>query len=200
MKIQDAVEAIASKFPGCPEPELISAYRYALIDFCTRSRCMTAWVTTTTADMAVATLAADQQVVDIIDALLDDEEIDIVGINDRAVTRATNECPVLTWQNPTLPIVIPEPPTSLDIQMLMVFAPGPAAEDIEDAVWIRHSEDINHGAMARLFAEANQPYTNLNLATYHEGLFERAIAKIAAKLGATRKTKANRLRTKPAGL
>ncbi len=195
MLIQDAIEKITGKVAGCPEPELINAYRYALIEFCEKTRAMSAWVTTTTAAMAVATISPDQQVIDIVDALLDGGEIDVVGIMDRAITEATAEKPVLTWRNPNLPQVIPQPELSREVQMFMVFAPGPTAQDVEDAIWLRYSEALDHGALARLFAEPKQPYTDAGLATYHRTLFDNAISEAASVHGKTITRVANRLRT-----
>lgn len=197
MLIQDAIEKIASKAPGCPEPELIDAYRYAAIDFCKRTRVMTAWITTTTAAMAVATISPDQQITDILDALFDGEEVSIVGINDRAVTTATDQAPVLTWRNPNLPQIVPQPALSREVQMLMVFAPGPASTTVDDSVWLRYSEELNHGALARLFAVPGVPYSNQALATYHQGMFDRAVSDAASTHGSALTREANKLRTKP---
>lgn len=199
MLIQTAVEKIAGKVPGCPEPELINAYRNALTEFCKETRVMVAWINTTTVAMAAAVISPDQQVIDILDALLDGEEIDIVGMNDRAVTTATDEEPVLTWRNPNLPQVVPQPATSLDVEMLMVFAPGPAATEVEDTIWLRYSEALEHGALARLFAEPGSTYSNPALAGYHQDQFNSAMG-TSESTGAVVKRVANKRRTKPASL
>lgn len=199
MLIQDAIESIRGDVPGCPEPEVIKAYRNALIEFCKRTRVMTAWVNTTTAAMAVATISADQQVLDILDAQLQGQDINIVGLNDRDLTTATDEEPVLTWRNPNLPQIVPQPATSLDVQMLMVFAPGPAATTVDDAVWLRYSEDLEHGALARLMAKPGAAYSKPDVAAYHRSLFVQAMDRSAGD-GSQVKRIANKLRTQKSAI
>lgn len=198
MLIVDAINKVAGKVPGCSELEIVSAYRYALIDFCIRTRCMTSWVTTTTNDLISPVITSDQQTVDILDALLDDQEIACAYMNDRAVTAATHEAPVLTWSNPNVPQVVPQPLVSKDLQLLLVFAPGPTATEIEDTIWMRYGEAIDHGALARLLLEPGRPYSNPQVGAFHGQQFDDAITKAAALLGSRVRTVARRLRVTPA--
>jgi len=53
--------------------------------------------------------------------------------------------------------------------------PTLSATAIGDVVLNKHDETLVHGALGRLYAIPRKPWTDLNLATYHEGLFRAAI-------------------------
>lgn len=195
MLIENAITPLLGKLPGCPEQEVERAYLFALIEFCTKTRAMSAWVTTTTEDLKIPSLNLDQQIIDIIDATMDGEDLTIVMMNDRRVLSATNESPVLTWQNVNVPVILPDPEETLEVQLLLAYAPGPTATTIEDTIYVRYQEAIENGALARLYAAPKSPWSDLSLVAFHKTQFDKSIEEAKAFLSKNINAAATKLRT-----
>lgn len=61
------------------------------------------------------------------------------------------------------------------VNFTAVLAPNHAAKGIDDALFEQYAEDIAHGAKARLFAQRQKPYTDLQAAADERALFDSAI-------------------------
>lgn len=195
MLIENAIAPLLGKLPSCPEPDVARAYLFALIEFCSKTKGMSAWVTTSTEDMKTPNLGLDQQVIDIIDATLDGKDLSIVMMNDRRVLTATDENPVLTWQNVNVPMVIPDPPEILEVQLLLAYAPGPTATTVEDTIYVRYQEALENGTLARLYAAPDAAWSKPALVAFHKGEFEKSIEEAKATFSKNVNASATKLRT-----
>jgi hypothetical protein len=197
MLINQAISPLMGKAPGCPELEMERAYLFATIDFCKRTRVMLSWVITTSDALLTPTITLDQQVTEIIDATINGEDLTIAKLNDRRVLNATVDKPVLTWSNANVPILMPtDVPAGTELQMLLVFAPGPTTTDIEDTIYLAHQEALEHGTLARLLAQPRQQWTDQATAGYYAGLFEAAVKDARSKQSQNMSMAAIRPRTK----
>lgn len=196
MLIEDAIKPLVGRVTGCPELEIIRAYRFGLIEFCAKTNVMTSWVTTNTEDLKTPSLSMDQQVIDILDATLDGEDLNIVPMNSREVLTASAEAPVLTWQNPNVPMILPDPVEPLEVQLLMSYAPGPDSLQVEDTIYLRYQEALEEGAMWRLLKDSKRPWADPAQAAIHKGVFDQAAKEAASFVRRNIRTLATRLRTK----
>lgn len=198
MLIADAITPILSQVAGCPEVDVVNAYRYTVIDFCARTYVMTAWVTTTVSNMKAPALTADEQTVAILDAMIGSTPVSVRAINTRDLLTATADNPVITYQNPNVPVITPWPADDTEVQLLQVFTPGPNAVEFPDDVWLRYSETLNQGALSRLLARSKKPYYDPQEAARLRQLYDLETNGAAIAMSRNRSTPAIRLRTQKA--
>lgn len=194
------LRGVLPRVKGCPEGEAEDAMRNACMEFCTETRCLITGHTGTLDGTEVFEQQFILQVLDIIEARIDDVPILVTHVND---PRLLELCPgerAITFLDPsfcelTPPATVDEPVT---LELLIAIAPGPESTGVNDVVWMRHSEALKSGALARLMAMPGVAWANPELAVYHERLFRDAITKAAADNGRNRVQPGRRLRVQPA--
>lgn len=65
----------------------------------------------------------------------------------------------------------PKPAAAGTLTMIVVLKPSPTATGIDDVLFNEYREAIVHGALARLMLSPKKPYTNAQLAQYHQQQF-----------------------------
>jgi hypothetical protein len=68
-------------------------------------------------------------------------------------------------------MLAPVPGASGILTMTVALKPAPGASGIEDFLFDEYRETIIHGALARLMLSPKKPYTNVQLAQYHDQQF-----------------------------
>jgi hypothetical protein len=100
-----------------------------------------------------------------------------VGQGDDAVAFGSNHDAVWTLNKTTF--YVNPPPATGDLMKLDVsLKPSQASSGIYDFLYEQHAEHLRDGALARMFAMPGQPWTSLELATYHKGMFEAAVNRV----------------------
>lgn len=191
MLILDMLNSVLGRAPGCPESEAAQQMLNACMEFCERTYWLTEPVTITTPGQ---TVSLDAQVLDIIEAKIGADDLLITYVNDPQIDALSPGKYALTFADPSYPLIAPTPPDGTEIYLLIVSAPGPAAQAVADVLWLRHSEALTHGALARLLAEPKKPWSDSQTAMYYRGLFDEAMRRAAADAGRNRKTTGRRLR------
>lgn len=199
--LTDVIDPILARVEGCPRAFAVDALRYAAIEFCTKTMCLTTWTQATLDGSETPIFDLDVQVVDIFDARdEDDEEILVTYLNDPRLSELADDEQAIAFTDPNnLELAIPattDAPVTLNL--LMAIAPGPETAELHEDLWRRHSEALRHGALARLFAEPKKPWSDNTLSGFHEGKFQAAITMAAADAGRNREQPARRLRVRPA--
>lgn len=193
----DMLKGVLGKVKGCPEDEAVDAMRNACMEFCMDTR----WLTSDTTTATTGTLGAldmTLQVLDIVDAWIDGVQIPVTYLNDPALLDLGPTEYALTFDDASVVKLTPTPPAAVNLRLLKVIAPGPESTQVADVLWLRHSEALKHGCLARLMAAPGQSWANPALSVYHRGEFDAAITKAAAEAGLNRKQVGRRLRVKPA--
>lgn len=193
----DMLKGVLGKVEGCPEAEAAEAMRNACMEFCTKTRAL---ITDTTAATTgtVGTVNLAEQVLDLIEASIDGEPVAITYVNDPALAELGPGEYALTFADPSVAKLTPTPPAAVNLRLIRAVAPGPESTTVDDVLWLRHSEALKHGALARLMAAPSQSWANPALASWHAEQFKAAITAATADNGTNRKQVGRRLRVKPA--
>ncbi|MBT4068645.1 MAG: hypothetical protein HOE77_08120 [Candidatus Marinimicrobia bacterium] len=83
--------------------------------------------------------------------------------------------------NPKVIRLSPTPVAGKALDMLVVLKPSTTAKRIEDYIFNEYSDAFRHGALMRLFAMANKPWTDGSLAGYHRDEYRDLIDVITTK-------------------
>lgn len=195
----DMLKGVLGKVKGCPEGEAADAMRDAVAEFLTDTRCMLADDIVVTAGTVPALADMASQVVDVIDASIEGDPVLVTYYNDPAIADLMSDSYVLTFKDPSGELTLtPTPPGPVNLRLLRLFSVGPEATQVADWVWLRHSEALKHGCLARLLAEPSKGWSNPGAAAFHESLFRDAKTRVKASHGINRKQVARRLRVQPA--
>jgi len=179
MKTWDSFyDFVAPDLPGCPFAAIDVALRQAAIDFCSQSL---AWKYTHP-DIAVTAGTAsynfvppDQAVVHAVTyAEFEGSEIDC--------HTAESGIQIYNWRNQTgtpeyvlggatALQLVPNPAANGTLKLEVALKPSPTATGIDDDIFNEYRDAMAHGAFGRLMASPKKPYTQLQLATYHQQLF-----------------------------
>jgi hypothetical protein len=201
MLFKDVIGPTLALAEGCPQAVAVDALRNATIEFCTRTRWVTLGQQLTLTGAEVPEFDLTQQVVDIVDAEIDGEPVDIVHLNDGETVRNLGPGEyALRFADPNFAELTPAPTVAqpVVIDLLLAVAPGPEAADLSVDLWRRWSEALKHGALYRLYAMPSKPWSAPNAVAYHQTEFERAITRASAAAGVNRSQRGRRLRVKPA--
>lgn len=199
MLFLDMLKGVLGQAKGCPEGEAVVAMRDACTEFLTDTRCMLGddVVVTTGTVPAVADLLS--QVVDVVDASIEGDDVLVTYYNDPVLKDLGPGDYALTFKDPSGALTLtPTPSAAVNLRLYRVFSLGPEATQVADWVWLKHSEALKHGCLARLLAMSNKSWGNPGTASFHETKFRDVITKVAAAHGINRKQVARRLRVKPA--
>lgn len=192
--------------PGVPVNVALHAIRNACIKFCERSKI---WVVDHDPVAAIANESVYQfeppngaVVCDVSTVRFDGVDIDPTTQLD--LRNEYRNWPSLTGtplrylqENTEELILFPKPNASLANALTMKVALKPTRKSTGIEGWIieKYQEELAHGAKAKLFAMQKKPWSSGDLAGYHAGMFESAIA--AAKLSVAKSLGRARLRTNP---
>ncbi|MFY9479174.1 MAG: hypothetical protein WAQ08_16130 [Aquabacterium sp.] len=201
MKFAEAAPKVMLGVPGCSVPEAVEALRFAVIEFCTRTRILSNWVERQSNALTFDTTGADAtQVVQLLDAKVDGRDATVLHRNSADLERASVMRPVLLHDqdlNTSLKI-LPEPSPPLPVRLFVAFAPTPDATEFPDFLWLAHREALKHGALARLLAEPGTTYVNDAKAAWHLSEFQTKADELATQIGLNQVVVAHRLRVNPA--
>lgn len=107
--------------------------------------------------------------------------------NEIDVNVAESNIPIWDWRNQTgTPqyvlggstgiTLVPTPNVPGTLVLTVILKPSPASSSIDDSMFNEYREAIVHGALARLMYSPKKPYTDFNLAAFHERLFQMSAA------------------------
>lgn len=190
---------VLARAKGCPDSEAVDALRNAAMEFCTRTYALTISRTLVlTAGNQPWPEQYTDQVVDIVDARIAGESIPVVSANDPCVLDLGSNQRVLQFADPSYVTLTPAPTPEVPVtlELLLVVAPGPASTGVHDVLWLRHSEALRFGALARLLMGPGS-WVMPPAAAFYGQAFERAIREAAPHYGRNRRTTARRLRVIP---
>lgn len=195
----DMISALLVRAKGCPEFEAVDAMRNACIEFCTETYWLTTGNQVVVDGTEVPVTDLHTQVVDILDAKIDGEDVLVTHLNDPAIEQLDDGCYALQFTDPNNPQLTPPATTDapVTIDLLLAIAPGPESTEITDLLWQRWSEALKHGALCRLLEVPGKPWSNADAANYHRANFAKAMTTAAAQAGRNRQNVARRLRVKP---
>lgn len=200
-KFTDAVAKVMVGVPGCSVPEAVEALRYAVIEFCTRTRIVNTWAEKQSDALVFDTTgAAATQVVQLLDAKVDGRDATVLHRNSPDIERASWMRPALVHGedlNTSLK-VLPDPGVPLPVRLFVALAPTPDATEFPAFLWLAHREALKHGALARLLAEPGTTYVNDAKAVWHLTEFHTKADDLAAEIGLNQVVVAHRLRVTPA--
>lgn len=196
----DFYDLVMPDLPGCPFVMVDNALRQSAITFCEQSL---AWrydhppvsIVPGTAEYAFAP-SADAVVHAIAYATLDEKEIEShAGEEDIriAVWRRQTGMPVYVLGGATSLTLVPAPDAAGTLVMIVALKPSPTAMGIDDNQFNEFHEPIIHGALTRLMLSPKKPYTDAQLAQYHQQQF--AVKTAAANVRVARSYTRAPLRT-----
>jgi hypothetical protein len=175
---RDFYDLVMPDVPGCTFAAIDSALRQSAVVFCEQSL---AWLTEHPGISVVAGTAEyaftppEGAVVHAITfAALNGEEI--------APYKGETGISAKNWRNRTgapqyilsgagSVILVPHPDAAAALTMIVALKPSPASAGIDDVQFNEYREAIVHGALLRLMLSPKKPYTNAQLAAYHQQQF-----------------------------
>jgi hypothetical protein len=174
----DFYDLVMPGLPGCPFMMVDNALRQAAIVFCEQSL---AWrfhhpavsVMAGTAEYAFIP-PAGTTVHCITHAALNGKEIEFRA-GESAITirnwRNQSGTPLYVLGGATAATLVPVPDAAGMLAMTVALKPSASSGGIDDALFNEFREPIIHGALAQLLYLPKKPYTNAQLATYHQQQF-----------------------------
>lgn len=197
--------AIQPYVPNCPSPMIIEAVRQACIDFCESSGYLRAnldpFNTVQSDDTYELTAPIDTVVCRVLHVRCGDRTVE-------AATQESLEQETNRWRSlsgPPVRYIQPDQDTIIlnpvpnGIEAVYVFAtlrPSQASGGVDDQIFERFKDRITSGALARLMAMPNLPWSNPELSGYHAGIYGGGVSD-AADSAARGLTNAVRLRVRP---
>lgn len=174
----DFYSLVVPDLPGCPFVAVDSALRQSAIAFCEQSL---AWkyehppVSVAPGTAAYLFVPPAESVVHAITyAEFADKEIEShageSGIR-IADWRNQTSTPEYILGGATFLTLVPEPDVAGILALTVALKPALEASGVDDAMFNEFREAIVHGALARLMLSPKKPYTNAQLAQYHQQQF-----------------------------
>lgn len=174
----DFYDLVVPDLPGCPFGMIDNALRQAAIEFCEQSL---AW-TYQHPDVAVIAATGVYAFVPPSDAVV--HAITYAAFNGSEIASHSGESDlrIWDWRNQTgTPEYVLGGATSLTLvstpdidgtlTLTVALKPSPTATGVDDSIFNEYREAIIHGALWRLMLSPKKPYTNAQLATYHQQQF-----------------------------
>lgn len=194
------IPGVLVRAKGCPAIEAADAIRNACMEFCTETYCLTTGHVVVVSGTQPWPSQFETQVLDIVEARIGGKEILVTYANDPAVQELGPGEYALTFSDPSYAQLTPAPSADapVTIELLLVIAPGPESTGVHDLLWLRHSEAIRDGALARVLATSDRLWSNPTLSAFHRDRFDKAMRKAKADHSQNRRKVARRLRAKPA--
>jgi hypothetical protein len=171
-------DLVTPDLPGCPFAAVNSALRQSAIAFCEQSL---AWKEEHP-PVAVRAATAEYAFIPPTGAAV--HAITYAQLNGKEISSHTGELHSATkdWRNQTgTPEyvlggtsslrLVPEPDAAGTLTMTVALKPSASAAGIDEGLFNEYREAIVHGALARLMLSPRKPYTNTQLAQYHQQQF-----------------------------
>jgi hypothetical protein len=164
--------------PGCPFAAVDVALRQAAIDFCSQSL---AWKYSHP-DIAVTSGTASYNFVPPAQAVVHAITYAEFGGNEIDCHTGESGIQIYNWRNQTgtpeyvlggatALTVVPTPDVAGTLKLEVALKPSLAATGIDDDIFNEYRDAIVHGALGRLMFSPKKPYSNAQLATYHQQQF-----------------------------
>jgi hypothetical protein len=174
----DFYDLLMPDLPGCPPAAADSALRQSSITFCEQSL---AWQAEhqpvfVMGGIAEYVLSPPEGTVvhTITHAALDGEEIEPFtserNITIRNWRRQTGK-PRYVLGGPSSLTLVPAPDINGILTITVALKPSATSTGIDGALFQEYREAIIHGSMARLMLSPKKPYTDIQLAAYHQQQF-----------------------------
>lgn len=185
----DFYDLVMPGLPGCPFGMVDNALRQSAIVFCEQSL---AWrfihpdvpVVAGTAEYAFVP-PPDAMVYCIIYAALDGEEIESHA-GESSITirnwRARSGTPLYVLGGATAATLVPNPDAAGTLTMTAALKPSASSTGIDDTLFNEFREPIMHGALAQLMLSPKKPYTDAQLAAYHQREFGTKTAAVGMRV------------------
>lgn len=175
---KDFHDFVMPDVPGCAFAAIDSALRQSAVVFCEQSL---AWLTEHPL-ISVAAGTAEYAFTPPEDAVV--HAVTFAALNGEEIGAYKGETGVSakTWRNRTgspqyvlsgagSVILAPKPGATAALAMIVALKPSPTSAGIDDAQFNEYREAIVHGALLRLMLSPKKPYTNAQLAAYHQQQF-----------------------------
>lgn len=160
-------DMLMPELPGCPQAAANHALRQSAVGFCEQSLVWESVHPEVTIAAGIAAYAfsppAGALVHAISHAMLDG------NVLETSVPRGGSRGYILGGA--TQFTLVPEPGAPGILVMTVTLKPSAASQGIEDWLFDEYREPITHGALARLMRSPKKPYSNMDLAAYHQQQF-----------------------------
>lgn len=165
----------------CPYPIAEQGLRFAAIEYCDRTKCYANLQTKTVKAGSLATIltpsddALIKEIVEVrwngvlIEPITKQEADDLVIANTTGVPSGYYR------PNPQAIVLATTPSTDGVLKVELILSPTRTASSIPQFLYDEHWDAIEHGAKARLMSTPDRPWTDLQLAAYHRGEFEKLV-------------------------
>ncbi|SDZ85968.1 phage adaptor protein [Nitrosospira multiformis] len=172
----DFYDLLMPDLPECPAAAADSALRQSSVAFCEQSL---AWQTKHQPVLVMGGIAEysfsppeGTEIHAIINAVLDGEEIEPFACEKNITiwSRQTGK-PRYVLGGPSSLTLIPTPNSNGVLAIRVALKPSATSAGIDDELFHEYREAITHGAMGRLMLSPKKPYTNIQLAPYHQQQF-----------------------------
>ncbi|SEM74843.1 hypothetical protein SAMN05216404_10146 [Nitrosospira multiformis] len=174
----DFYDLLMPDLPGCPAAAADSALRQSSIAFCEQSL---AWQIEHQSVFIIGDIAEyvfsppeGAAVHAIINAVLDGEEIEPFACEKNITIRnwrRQSGKPLYVLGGPSSLTLVPTPDSNGVLAITVALKPSATSTGIDDGLFHEYREAIIHGSMARLMLSPKKPYTNIQLAAYHQQQF-----------------------------
>ncbi|PTR16254.1 MULTISPECIES: hypothetical protein [unclassified Nitrosospira] len=174
----DLYDLVTPDLPGCAFAAVNSALRQSAIVFCAQSL---AWQEEHP-PVAVQAETAEYAFIPPTGAAV--HAITYARFNGKEISPHTGELNFTTrdWRNqtgtpeyvlggPTSLRLVPEPDAGGTLTITVALKPSASSAGIDEHLFNEYREAIVHGALARLMLSPKKPYTNTQLAQYHQQQF-----------------------------
>lgn len=183
---------VLHEVPGAPEPLVIRAIRDAAIEFCEKSLILTRDHDPITVKAGVVDYDLEPPsgyvVIKIQQAWLDNNKLTPLApdvVRDASVYNrlfsAYQSAPstpqaYLQKEERTVSVwPLPDKQYTKSLTMRVALKPTRSSTTVDDVLFEDYAEQIASGALSKLMASANKPYTNFDMAGVHKGLFMQGI-------------------------
>ncbi len=180
--------------PDCTYLVAANALRMAAREFCEHAKVWRATLTNVPTVAATSTysfpITAEQEVTKLLSAKLGDQHLPILLHEDEG----DNSLGILNLDKRQF-LLQPTPAAVQQVSIKAILMPSEISTGVEDVLYAFHAEAISHGAKARLFDMANQPFYNPSAAMSARARFDKMMA--VATINAARAYSSAPIRTRP---
>lgn len=181
MALEDALDRVLPYAAGCPSLTAIHHIRQAAIEFFQKTLAWKQWMTAVDTvsgqDAYTFPVPAGSSIAKILDYKFDGREAKVVdGALGNSLVINQNGTDA-AWTEDRYSFLVTPTPTQDDIEMQFYVAlkPSQAATTLPAVMWEQYIDRICWGALARVLALPNQPFTDQAEAARYRAMFEAAI-------------------------
>lgn len=171
----------------CPEPVLLQALRNAVGEFCTETLI---WNELTDEETVSSwpydvSVGGDSRLVRIVEVFVDDEPVDPLPADQGgSLTWQTDQGQVeyYTTEGKDQLWLIKQPVSDVSLRLRLAYKPSPTATSVPSSLLDDWSEEISAGALARVMAIPNRPWSNPQLALFYGNVFDSGVRDAKAEV------------------